>query len=257
MPEPVSEPAEIIQGVIQAPLMEARGLVYKAKGQRLIDDLSLRIQPGRRLVVMGANGAGKSLTLRLLHGLIAPAAGTVLWRGRALDRAARHAQAMVFQRPVLLRRSVRGNLRFALAARGVRGAEAKARVEEALARARLTPLADRPARLLSGGEQQRLALARALACRPRLLFLDEPTASLDPASTAEVEALIQAAHGDGVTVVMVTHDTGQARRLADDVAFLHAGQVAETGPAAQVLHTPQSPAAQAWLDGRLYLGRTD
>lgn len=251
------ETARIISGAIKAPVLEARGLVFSAGGQRLIDGLDLRVAPGRRTVIMGANGAGKSLTLRLLHGLIPPEDGDILWHGRPLDRDARFAQAMVFQRPVLLRRSVRANLRFALTARGIGGREARARVEEALERARLTALARRPARVLSVGEQQRLALARALACRPEVLFLDEPTASLDPASTAEVEDMIRQAHADGVTIVLVTHDAGQARRLAEDVVFLHRGRAAETGKAAQVLNQPRSAAAQAWLDGRLYLDPAD
>ena len=247
------ETARIVEGAIPVPLLEARRLTYGAGGQPLIDGLDLRIAPGRRTVILGANGAGKSLTLRLLHGLIAPDAGEVLWHGHPLDRRARFAQALVFQKPVLLRRSVVANLRFALAARGVRGAEARARVDEALARARLGDLVHRPARVLSGGEQQRLAIARALACRPEVLFLDEPTASLDPGSTAAVEGLIERAHSDGITIVLVTHDQGQARRLAEDAVFLHNGRVAEAGPAAQVLDRPRTPAAQAWLEGRLYL----
>jgi len=233
--------------------MEARGLVYSAGGRRLVDGVDLTVRAGRRLVVMGANGAGKSLLLRLLHGLLDPAAGTVRWQGRPLDRAARHRQAMVFQRPVLLRRSVLANLRFALAVRGFCGPERARREAEALELCRLGDLAHSPARVLSGGEQQRLAVARALACQPELLFLDEPTASLDPASTLAVEELIGAAHARGVTTVTVTHDAGQARRLADDIAFLHAGRVAEFGPAARLLDAPRSEAARAWLEGRIYL----
>jgi tungstate transport system ATP-binding protein len=147
---------------------------------------------------------------------------------------------------------VRANLRFALSLRGLSRAERRAREEEALHRARLAPLADRPARLLSGGEQQRLALARALALRPEMLLLDEPTASLDPAATAAVERLICEAHAEGVTIVMVTHDAGQARRLGDDVIFLQDGRVAEAGPAAQVLGAPRAPAVRDWLAGRLH-----
>src|SRR6056297_1008874 len=235
-------------------LVEARGLALSIRGRRLLDGVDVAIRPGRRTVVMGANGAGKSLLLRVLHGLIPPTEGAVLWEGRPLDRAARRAQAMVFQRPVLLRRSVAANLRFALAVRGVPRRARAARVEEALTRARLADHAHRPARVLSGGEQQRLALARALACEPRLLFLDEPTSSLDPASTQALEALLEDAHGSGVTVVLVTHDRGQARRLGDDIVFLHAGRVAETGPAGQVLDSPRSEAARAWLEGRLWVG---
>ena len=235
-------------------LLSARGLAFEAGGGRLIDGIDIDIRAGARTAIMGANGAGKSLLLRLLHGLIEPGAGEIRWRGRPLDRASRRAQAMVFQRPVMLRRSVRANLRFALAARGVRGAERAARQAEAVERARLAGLAHRPARVLSAGEQQRLAVARALACAPDLLFLDEPTASLDPASTQAVEELIRAAQEDGVAIAMVTHDSGQARRLADEAVFLHAGRVAEAGKVAQVLDAPRSEAARAWLEGRLWLG---
>ncbi|WP_084650331.1 ATP-binding cassette domain-containing protein [Stappia stellulata] len=238
----------------QAPLlMQARKLSFCPNGKPLVDTVDLDIREGRRLVVMGANGAGKSLLLRLLHGLLPPSGGEVVWQGKPLDRAAMREQAMVFQRPVMLRRSVIANLQFALAVRGIGGTERRRRVEEALEQARLGDLARHPARVLSGGEQQRLALARALACTPRLLFLDEPTASLDPASTLAIENLIATAHARGITIVMITHDKGQARRLGDDIAFLHGGRLVETGPAARVLETPNSGAARAWLEGRLYL----
>ncbi|MFV0245732.1 MAG: ATP-binding cassette domain-containing protein [Qingshengfaniella sp.] len=234
-------------------LIAARGLGYRVAGRRLIDGMDLEIRQGRRTMIMGANGAGKTLLLRLLHGILPPGAGQVLWRGQPLDRAARRQQAMVFQSPVMLRRSVLGNLRFALAVRGIRGAERAAHEAAALRQAQLEDLARRPARVLSGGEQQRLAMVRALALRPEVLFLDEPTASLDPASTLAIEALIDQAHGAGVSIVMVSHDRAQARRLGDDIVFLHEGRVAETGPAAQVLDTPRSAAARAWLAGRIHL----
>ena len=238
----------------EAVLLSARGLAFEADGGRPVDGVDIDVRAGASVAVMGANGAGKSLLLRLLHGLIAPAAGEVRWRGRPLDRAARRAQAMVFQRPVMLRRSVRANLRFALAARGIAGAERAARQEEAVERARLGGLAHRPARVLSAGEQQRLAVARALACAPELLLLDEPTASLDPASTQAVEALIREARESGVATVTVTHDAGQARRLADEMVFLDAGRVAEAGRTAQVLDAPRSEPVRAWLEGRLHVG---
>lgn len=246
-------PAEF---AIRAPLLEARDLSFEAGGKRLIHDLSLSIPEGRRTLIMGANGAGKSLLLRLLHGLLPPSGGQVLWQGRAPDHGARRAQAMVFQRPVMLRRSVLANLNFALTVHGIRGAERAAEAARALDMAGLTDLARHPARVLSGGEQQRLALARALICQPRLLFLDEPTSSLDPASTQMIEDLINAAHAQGVTIVMVTHDLGQARRMGDAVVFLQAGQVAESGPLDQVLCAPRSEAARAWLEGRLYTPST-
>ena len=236
-----------------APLLQARGLCFDAGGRRLVDRVDADFRPHRRSVVMGANGAGKSLLLRLLHGLIRPSAGEVRWQGRPLEREGRRGQAMVFQRPVMMRRSVLANLRFALAVRGVGGAERTAREAEALRRARLGDLANRPARVLSAGEQQRLAVARALACAPRLLFLDEPTASLDPASTHAIEELIREAHERGVTIVLVTHDRGQARRLGDDLVFLHAGRVVESGPVSELLDAPRSEAARAWVAGRLHL----
>jgi tungstate transport system ATP-binding protein len=158
---------------------------------------------------------------------------------------------MGFQRPVLLRRSVAANMRFALRCLGVaRRARAQA-VADALDAAGLTHLADRPARLLSGGEQQRLAIARALAGRPDLLFLDEPSAHLDPASTAAVERMLLAASARGVTLVMVTHDAGQARRMGEDAVFIQNGRVAETAPAERLLGAPRSAAASAWIEGRL------
>ena len=234
-------------------ILGARRLRYAVDGRALVADVDLTVATGRRTVVMGANGAGKSLLLRLLHGLIAPSSGAVLWKGRPLDAAARRRQAMVFQRPVMLRRSVLANLRFALRVHGVRGAERRERERAALAMAQLEPLAGRPARVLSGGEQQRLAVARALACEPDLLFLDEPTASLDPASTQAVEALIHKAHAAGVAIVMVTHDRAQALRLGDDVLFMSGGRIVEAGPIGRVLAAPRSAAARAWLEGRLHI----
>ncbi|MHC5654140.1 ABC transporter ATP-binding protein [Stappia sp. ICDLI1TA098] len=234
-------------------LLETRDLAFRAGTRTLVDNVDLSIAAGRTTMIMGANGAGKSLLLRLVHGLIAPTSGEIAWRGRPLDRAARDAQAMVFQRPVMLRRSVMANLAFALAVRGIRGRERAERIRQALEQANLSELARQPARVLSGGEQQRLAVVRALACDPQLLLLDEPTASLDPASTLAIEDLVRGARARGVTVAMITHDVGQARRLGDDVAFLHGGRLVETGPAERVLTSPRSPAARAWLEGRLVL----
>lgn len=238
----------------QIPLLEARDLSFSTGKTQLLSNIDLVIRPGSRTLIVGPNGAGKSLLLRLLHGLLKPTCGQVLWNGKPLDVKTRRAQAMVFQRPVLLRRSVFANLKFALSVRGLRGQPRTNKIESALATAGLSNLANRPARVLSGGEQQRLAVVRALACDPELLFLDEPTANLDPASTAAIEDLIFEASSRGVTIVLVTHDTGQANRLGEDLVFLQDGQVAETGSAQQVLNTPQSEPAKAWRDGRIYLG---
>jgi tungstate transport system ATP-binding protein len=197
---------------------------------------------------LGANGAGKSLFLRLCHGLIEPTSGRRVWA----DGSSRpDAQAMVFQRPVLLRRSVAANLDYPLKLRGLSRAERRANVARTLDRFGLAPLAERAARLLSGGEQQRLALARAWAMRPEVLFLDEPCSALDPSATRIIEDMIEAFAAEGITIVMTTHDLGQARRLAQDVAFLHRGRLIEHAPAAQFFARPETPEARAFLAGDL------
>lgn len=233
--------------------LRARGLTLSLAGRRLIDGVDLELAADRRTVVMGSNGAGKSLLLRLLHGLIAPTSGTVQWASVLPEREMRRRQAMVFQRPVLLRRSVAANIAYALAVHGVSRGDRKDRIRAALEAASLEHLADRPARVLSGGEQQRLAVARALSTRPEVLFLDEPTANLDPASTLAIEELIGAAHRAGTKIIFITHDIGQAKRLGDDVVFMHAGRVCEHSPADSFFCRPRTQAAEAYLDGRLIL----
>lgn len=230
--------------------IEAGDLVLEADGTRLIDIANLRLEAGALSVVMGPNGAGKSLLLRLLHGMIAPTAGTILWGGAPLSEAIRLRQAMVFQKPVLLRRSVAANIDFVLKLRG-RSAERKRL--DLLEQVGLEDKAAQPARLLSGGEQQRLALARALATAPDVLFLDEPTASLDPASVLMIEEIVRGAQDRGTKVVFVTHDVGQARRLADEILFIHRGRVLEHSPAAGFFNTPASQEAGEYLAGRIVL----
>jgi tungstate transport system ATP-binding protein len=227
------------------------GVCFEAGGQRLIDRVSLTLEAGARTVVLGPNGAGKSLLLRLCHGLLRPSAGTVRWAGGADPARLRREQAFVFQRPVLLRRSAAGNVAYALAVAGVPRAERAARVGAALAQVGLGHLADRPARVLSGGEQQRLALARAWALEPKVMFLDEPSANLDPAATRAIEAVIGALHEHGVKIVMTTHDLGQARRLADEILFLHQGRLIEQADAARFFMRPASAAARAFVAGEL------
>lgn len=224
-------------------------VVVAAPGRRLIDRLSLTLAPGATTAIMGPNGAGKSLALRLIAGLIAPESGRISWGG-AMAPGLRRV-GLVFQRPVLLRRSVAGNLDHALTICGIPRATRPARIADLLRMGQLDGLAGRPARVLSGGEQQRLALVRALAADPALLLLDEPTASLDPQATAAIEALIARAIDRGTRVVLVTHDRGQVGRLADEVIFLHCGRVTERTPAARFLAAPTSPEGRAYLDGRL------
>jgi tungstate transport system ATP-binding protein len=234
--------AEIMAGL---PIVASRVAVVR-RGTRVLDAIDLVIAPRSRTFILGANGAGKSTLLRVLHGLIAPDAGCVTW-GRSAMRPA--GQAMVFQRPVLLRRSAAANIRHALALAGIRGSAAERRIDDALASVGLTAIAHRPARVLSGGEQQRLALARAWALAPEVLFLDEPTASLDPPSTRAVEAIVERIHMLGTTIVMTTHHLAQAKRLADTVVLLHDGRVAEHTEAATFFRDPRSADGRAFLEG--------
>jgi tungstate transport system ATP-binding protein len=226
------------------------GVSYAAGGKTLIDGVTLGFVGGPRTLILGPNGAGKSLLLRLCHGLLAPTAGRVVWAGPAAAEAERR-QAMVFQRPLMLRRTALANVAYPLKLRGVPAPERRSRALAALARTGLADFADRPARHLSVGEQQRLALARAWVTAPEVLFLDEPTASLDPAATFAVEEIVGAIHAAGTKIVMTTHDLGQARRLADEIVFLHRGQVLERQPAAAFFGAPGTIEAQAFLAGTL------
>jgi tungstate transport system ATP-binding protein len=229
----------------------AHGLVLDRAGRRIIDNVDLTIAGHGVSVIMGPNGAGKSVLLRLLTGLLPPDRGMVRWAGSRANRARAPSVGLVFQKPVLLRRSALSNVRYAL--RQGSHAERTLRAGKALARAGLGHLAKSPARLLSGGEQQRLALARALAPDPEVLLLDEPCANLDPAATAAIEALIRDAKARGTKVVLVTHDVAQAKRLADDITFIHDGRIVEQAPAGGFFDHPASDAGRAYLDGRLLI----
>lgn len=230
--------------------LELRGVRFDVDGRTIIQSVSLRIEAGRTTILLGANGAGKSVLMRLMHGLLAPSAGEVRWAASDGGRV-RRGQAMVFQRPVMLRRSAIGNVLYALKAAGVPETEHAAIAREALESVGLMHLAHRPARVLSGGEQQRLALARAWALHPEVLFLDEPTASLDPGAAREIETVIRAFDAAGTKVVMATHNLGQARRLGDEVLFLHQGRVAETAPIDRFFSHPASTEAGAFIKGEL------
>lgn len=230
--------------------LQALGIGVVWHDKALLRDVCFTVNGGAPTIIMGANGAGKSLLLRVLHGLVAPTTGTVVW-GAGIDPAiAGRRSALVFQRPTLLRRSVRANIEFVLSHRP--GAARAQTAQLVLEQAGLGGLAGVPARQLSGGEQQRLAMARALASLPEVLFLDEPTASLDPASTAAVERMIGAAVQGGTKVVMVTHDIGQARRLAGEVVFMANGRLSEVTAAADFFARPVSDAARAYLAGDLF-----
>jgi len=223
---------------------------FDVGGLRLLDGIDFEVPRGAPVVVLGPNGAGKSLLLRLAHGLLVPTRGRVRWGGADAASPGAH-QAMVFSEAVLLRRSVAANVAHALSVRGVSGAEREARVQRVLADTGLAVRAAQPARSLSSGERQRLALARAWAVAPEVLFLDEPTGSLDPAATAQVEAIVGRLAAEGRQIVMTTHDLGQARRIAGRVLFLHRGRLLEDAPAGAFFAGPASDEARAFLAGDL------
>lgn len=250
-PEPAADNAAATGAIL--PIC-GKGLVFERGGRRLLDRIDIGIgSGGEALVVIGPNGAGKSLLVRVLAGLVAPTSGQLTWAGRTPDRARAPKIGFVFQRPVLLRRSALANVEYALAIAGVARPARAERALHALERARLAHLAHSPARVLSGGEQQLLAIARALATGPEVLILDEPTAHLDPAATAAVEALIRAVRLEGTRVVLITHDLGQLRRLADEVAFMHHGRIVERAPATAFFAGQATPEAQAFLRGDIVL----
>jgi tungstate transport system ATP-binding protein len=239
-----------VSGVAPIFPLVLQGLVYEAGGERLLGPLDMELDGRARVVILGPNGAGKSLFLRIVHGLLAPSAGRVAWQVR--DPAAlRHRQAMVFDRPVLLRRSARANVEYALSLHRVPRRLRRERADEVLERTGLARMAERSARALSAGERQRLALARAWATRPDVLFLDEPTASLDPAAAKRVEELILRIGQAGTSIVMTTHDLGLARRLGEDILFLHRGELKERAAASAFFTAPETPEARAFQDGDL------
>lgn len=213
----------------------------------ILDRLSLTITPGAPTLIVGPNGAGKTTLLRLFMGLATASTGCVTWGGRADSAPAR--RAILFQRPVMLRRTAAANVAYALAQCGTPRSQRAQRVAALLDRVRLADLAQRSARRLSNGEQQRLALARALARDPEILLLDEPTANLDPAATRGVEEIVLMAVQSGIKIVMASHDLGQVRRLAGDVVFLVRGALCEHSQVADFFDNPTTPEAAAFLCG--------
>lgn len=238
---------------VQAPALALpivfAGVEIRAGKATLLDRISITIASGPPTVLIGPNGAGKTTFLRAAMGLMAPTQGAVTWGGATKLPPA--GLAIVFQRPVMLRRSCAGNLRYALAAAGISSSEREQRATELLHLVGLNSFAGRPARQLSGGEQQRLALARALARRPAVLLLDEPTASLDPAATKAIEDIVRAVSLRGVKVIMATHDLAEARRLAGEIVLLHRGVLIESGPAQSFFADPATQAARRFVAGEL------
>jgi len=226
-----------------------RGIGFEVDGQVLLRDIDLRFEGPAPTMIVGPNGAGKSLLLRIAHGLVAPSAGEVLWN--TANAGAPGLQAMVFERPVLLRRSARANVEFALVQAGCERERAAERARVSLERTGLLGVAERNARVLSSGERQRLALARAWALEPEVLFLDEPTSVLDPTAVRSVEEIIEAIASAGTRVIMITHDLAQAKRLGDEIIFMNRGRVEEVAPAERFFGGPASTNAQAFVRGEL------
>ncbi len=223
----------------------------RVPGLTILDRVSLTFSPGSPTALIGPNGSGKTTLLRLAMGLIVPSDGRVTYAGRRGVPPRR--RAILFQRPAMLHRSAAANIHYALSSIGVRRAQAVERTEELLAMVGLSGAGGRPARRLSGGEQQRLALARALAREPELIFLDEPTASLDPAATKTLEDVVRQVAGRGVKVVMSTHDLASARRLAGEIVLMHRGCVVETGAAQSFFAEPKTNDGRRFVAGELLI----
>lgn len=232
------------------PLIELRQADVVLGGYRALQAVDFMLHPGERVALVGANGSGKTTLLRLLHGLL-PTRGERRVHPLITAGGRTPHQAMVFQRPFLLRLSVWNNLRLALWLAGVPRAALDERAALALQRVRLGEHRHRPARVLSGGQQQRLALARAWAVRPDILFLDEPTASLDPTAKREVEQLIGEFADEGMTVVMSTHHLGQAKRLATRVVYLEGGRLVVDRPVEAFFGDPLPEPAASFVKGEL------
>jgi len=229
--------------------LRVNDLGYSIKDKALLQGVNLKLTNSGITAILGHNGAGKSLLLRVLHGLIPPTTGTVHWHDRAVtELSVRKQQAMVFQKPVVLRRSVASNIDYVLALRSAASHDMR---NALLSDANLLDKAKQQATSLSGGEQQRLAIARALATNPSVIFLDEPTASMDPAATAAIEKQLHSVSLQGIKIIIVTHDIMQARRVADDIIFLHHGKVTEHTRADDFFTHASSTAARQYLDGQL------
>jgi len=234
------------------PAFELAGVRHRYGARTVLNISQLSVPKGATLGVIGPSGAGKSTLLRLLQGLERPTEGTIFASGAPMPNPLPLALARrittVFQRPLMLDRSVRENVLFGLR---VRGRTDRAAAAPLLDRLGLAHLADAPARRLSGGEIQRVALARAMAVDPEVLLLDEPAANLDPANVARVEAFIGDAQARGTTIVLVTHNTHEARRLAHRTLLLIGGTIVETGPTAEFFESPSDPQTRAFLAGEL------
>jgi len=221
-----------------------QNVTVRRQGNRIIGPVDLVLDPQGPTIVIGPNGSGKTTLLRVLHGIERINEGSVTWTTEDTSK-----QAFVFQSPIVMRRSVAENLAYPLRLVKTPAAQIKETVGYWLDRIGLASVQNSPATRLSGGERQKLAIARALVRKPDVLFLDEPCANLDGHATREIEALLQEIAAGGTHLVMATHDMGQARRLAHDLVFMLDGRVHETGPASTKFAAPQTEALAAFLRG--------
>lgn len=198
--------------------IQLKGVAMRFGGVAALEGVDLRIGPGERVALIGPNGSGKTTLLRVLHGVLRPTAGSVLHDGAL-------RQAMLFQRPFVLRASALANVALGLWLRGMGWKQARQRAGAALGRVGLADIASRNARTLSGGQLQRVAMARAWALDPQMLLLDEPTASLDPHAKRDVESLMGEFADGGMTLVFASHNLGQVKRLATRVVYMQQGRV--------------------------------
>ena len=229
--------------------LRLENVVVQKRSKNILDNVSLTFDPDGMTIVMGPNGAGKTTLLRLLHGLERPLSGVVRWNCNADDTRSR--QAFVFQTPVMMRRSVLDNIAYPLAVRGIGKSDARDEAADWAKNVGLGEALQLEAANLSGGERQKLAIARALICKPEVLFLDEPTTNLDGKSTREIETILRSAYENGTRMIMTTHDIGQARRLATDVVFLNRGRQCEHSAANEFFSSPQSSPAKTYLNGEI------
>ena len=231
--------------------IKAQGLLIERAGRVLVNVPDITLGAVNCTAIVGPNGAGKSLLVKTLSALLVADEGEVMWGGAPPDEDRRFQVGLLLQRPVLLKRSAINNVVFALRAMGKKRPEALDSAYQALEVAGLGGLADVSADRLSGGEQQRLALARALALKPDMLFLDEATANVDPASTLAIEQQLGQAIEGGLGVVFVSHDMGQVRRLADEVILMNRGELVEQSARTDFFKHTINPVTRRWLAGEI------
>ncbi len=235
---------------MSAPVLLFKDVSLRSGGKRLLGPVNVTVSSPGITVIMGPNGAGKSLFLSAAHGLLEDLSGSVTWDG-VPAQTSRASRGFVFQTTPVLRRSVSGNIAFPLTARKLGRQARNTLLKKALAAARLTDSAGKPAAALSGGERKRLALARAIVTEPHVVLLDEPATNLDPASTAEFEESLRRLSQSGTKILLSTHDIAQARRLADDILFFAGGELVEQAVAPRFFDHPASSAAGNFLKGIL------